>query len=96
MSVWHWLAGALLVAGVAVLLAACVGLVVARDAFDALHLVAPAGVLGAVLVCAAVLVNEGFSNAGIHAALVGGVLLVSNPVLTHATGLAVRVREARR
>jgi multisubunit Na+/H+ antiporter MnhG subunit len=90
---WHWIAGALLVAGVAVLLAAAVGLVAARDAFDALHLIAPAGVLGAVLVCAAVLVNEGFSSAGIHAALVGGILLASNPVLTHATGLAVRWRE---
>jgi multicomponent Na+:H+ antiporter subunit G len=93
MSVEHWIAGALLAAGVGVQLAACAGLLVARDTFDRLHLVAPASVLGAVLICAAVLVNESFSQAGIHAIAIGAILLVGSPVLTHATAQAVRLRD---
>lgn len=92
MSAVHWTAGILLCAGVGVQLAACLGLLVGRDSFDRLHLVAPAAVLGAVLICAAILVNESFSQAGIHAVAIGVILLVTGPVLTHATGQAVRLR----
>jgi multisubunit Na+/H+ antiporter MnhG subunit len=92
-SAEHWIAGALLVAGVGVQLAACAGLLVARDTFDRLHLVAPAAVLGAVLICAAVLVNESFSQGGVHALLIAAILLLGSPVLTHATAQAVRLRD---
>jgi multicomponent Na+:H+ antiporter subunit G len=93
MSVVHWVAGALLVAGVAVQLLACVGLLVARTTFDRLHLVAPATVLGAPLVCAAVVVNESLSQGGIHAIVVAAIFLATGPVLTHATARAARLRE---
>jgi multisubunit Na+/H+ antiporter MnhG subunit len=92
-SLAHWAAGILLCAGVGVQLAACVGLLVARDSFDRLHLVAPATVLGGVLICAAVLFNESFSQGGIHATIIGAILLASGPVVTHATGQAVRLRD---
>jgi multicomponent Na+:H+ antiporter subunit G len=93
MSVTQWIAGALLAAGVGVQLLSCVGLLVARTTFDRLHFVAPATVLGAPLVCAAVTVNESFSQGGIHALLVGGILLATGPVITHATARAARLRE---
>jgi multisubunit Na+/H+ antiporter MnhG subunit len=93
MSVTHWIAGALLVAGVGVQLLSCIGLLIARTTFDRLHLVAPATVLGATLVCAAVLVNESFSQGGIHAVVIGAILASTGPVLTHVTARAARLRE---
>jgi multisubunit Na+/H+ antiporter MnhG subunit len=95
LNAWHWIAGALLVAGVAVQVLACVGLLRGRDPLDRLHLVAPAAALGGPLVCAAVLVNESFSQGGIKAIIVGCILLASGPVLGHATARAVRLRATR-
>ena len=95
MSATHWVAGALLVAGVAVQLLAVIGLIAARSTFDRLHLVAPAAVVGGPLVCAAVLVNESFSQGGIHAILVAAILIGIGPVTTHATARAARLRETR-
>jgi multicomponent Na+:H+ antiporter subunit G len=94
-NAWDWIAGALLVAGVGVQVLSCLGLLVGRDPFDRLHLVAPAGVLGAALVCAAILVNESFSQGGIKAVIVGCILLMTSPVLSHATARAVRLRATR-
>lgn len=95
MTVRDAIAGGLLVAGVAVQLAALVGLVRGRDALDRLHFVAPAGTLGAPLICGAVLVNESFSQGGIKAIIVACVLGITGPVVTHATGRAVRLRATR-
>jgi multicomponent Na+:H+ antiporter subunit G len=92
-SAAHWVAGGLMTAGVAVLLVCSIGLVVARSTLDRLHLVAPASSVGGPLICAAVLVNESFSQAGIHAILVGAILLAVGPVLTHVTARAARLRE---
>jgi len=92
-SAEHWVAGGLLVTGVAVQLAACLGLILARTTFDRLHVVAPAAVVGAPLVCASVLVNESFSQGGVHAILVAAILIGVGPVITHATARAARLRE---
>jgi multicomponent Na+:H+ antiporter subunit G len=91
-NAWDWIAGALLVTGVGVQVLACVGLLLARDTFDRLHLVAPATVLGGPLVCGAILVNESFSQGGIHAVIVGCILLATGPVLAHVTARAARIR----
>jgi multisubunit Na+/H+ antiporter MnhG subunit len=87
------IAGVLLVAGVGVQALCCLGLVLGRDALDRLHGVAPAAVLGGPLVCAAVLVNEGFTLGGIKAIIIAAVLVATGPVVSHATGRAVRLRE---
>ena len=42
---------------------------------------------------AAIVVQEGLSQAGIKALLIAGLLLVANPVLTHATGRALYIRQ---
>jgi len=86
------LVGALLVVGVGVTLASCVGVLVMRDAYDRLHYSSPATTIAPLAIAAAIVLEESFSAAGIKALLVALVLLVTNPVLTHATARAARVR----
>lgn len=86
-------AAVLVTVGVAVELACCVGVVVMRDVYDKLHFTGPATILGPLALTAAIVVQEGLSQAGIKALLVAGLLLVANPVLTHATGRALYIRQ---
>jgi monovalent cation/proton antiporter MnhG/PhaG subunit len=83
----------LLAVGVGVELFCCVGVLVMRDLYDKLHYTAPATTIGSLAIAAAVVVQESFSQAGIKAILVFLILLVTNPVLSHATARAARVRE---
>jgi multicomponent Na+:H+ antiporter subunit G len=83
-------------AGVAVQLFACLGVMLMRDAFDRLHYVGTSAV-GIPLVCAGVIVDEGPSLIGLKALLTAAFLLVTGPVLAHATARALHLhREARR
>ena len=86
-------AAVLVTVGVAVELACCVGVVVMRDVYDKLHFTGPATILGPLALAAAIVVQEGLSQAGIKALLVAALLLVANPVLTHATGRALFIRQ---
>jgi monovalent cation/proton antiporter MnhG/PhaG subunit len=83
----------LLALGVAVELVCCVGVLAMRDAYDKLHYTAPATTVGPLAIALAVVVQESFSQAGIKALLIFLALLVTNPVLTHATARAARVRQ---
>ena len=83
---------ALLGLGVVVELASVLGMLLLRDAFDRLHFTGPASTLGPLAIAAAVVVRESFSQAGIKAVLVALVLLLTNPVLSHATARAARIR----
>ena len=82
----------LLVAGVAIELACCVGVLVMRDAHDKLHYIGPASILGPIAIAAAIVMRESFSEAGVKAILTAALLIVANPVLTHATGRALYIR----
>jgi multicomponent Na+:H+ antiporter subunit G len=82
----------LLIAGVAVELLCCIGVLVMRGAYARLHYSAPAGV-GALLIATAVVVRQGFSLIGNKALLVGVFVLVTAPVLSHVTARAARIRE---
>jgi monovalent cation/proton antiporter MnhG/PhaG subunit len=84
---------ALIVFGVAVELACCVGVLVMRDAYDKLHYIGPATILGPVAFAAAILTWEGLSQAGVKAALIAVLLIVASPVLTHATARALYIRQ---
>ena len=86
-------AAVLVTVGVAVELACCVGVVVMRDVYDKLHFTGPATILGPLALAAAIVVQEGLSQAGIKALLVAALLLVATPVLTHATGRALSIRQ---
>jgi multicomponent Na+:H+ antiporter subunit G len=82
----------LLVAGVALELLCCLGVLVMRGAYARLHYTAPAGV-GALLIAIAIVVRQGFSLIGNKALLVGVFVLVTAPVLSHVTARAARIRE---
>src|SRR5438045_9595169 len=79
--------------GVAVELACCLGLLVAKNAIDPLHYAAAATALGPALVAAAVCVDEGVvTSVGLDAiavavllALVGGALGVATHPVSRAT-----------
>ena len=85
--------GVLVALGVAVELACCLGVVVMRDVYDKLHFTGPATILGPLALAGAIVVQEGLNQAGIKAVLIAGLLLVANPVLTHATGRAFYIRQ---
>jgi multicomponent Na+:H+ antiporter subunit G len=84
---------ALLSVAVASVLVSCLGVLVMRDAMDRLHFTAPAATIAPVAVAAAVLVEEPLSSAGLKAVLVALLLIVTTPVLSHATARAARIRE---
>lgn len=81
--------------GVVASLLSCLGILVMRSAYDRLHYLAALGTVGPVAVVAAVLLQEGLSSGGLKALIVLAVLLVTGPVLTHATARAARIREGR-
>ena len=84
----------LLVAGTALALLACLGVLLMRDPLDRLHYTA-AAVPAALLIGAAVLVRDSFSLIGTRAIALAALLLVTSPVLTHATARALHARERR-
>src|SRR6266540_4005920 len=79
----------LLVVGVGVELACCVGVLVMRDVYDKLHYTAPATTLGAFAIAGAVLLRESIVQFGIKTILVTTVLLVAVLLLVAAGGTAV-------
>lgn len=68
------------------------GLLLSRNFYDQLHFLAPASLVGAVAIPLAVLVEEGFSQAGTKALLIAILLFWANPVLSHASARAGRIR----
>jgi monovalent cation/proton antiporter MnhG/PhaG subunit len=88
--------GALVGAGVAVQLFVCLGVVLMRDALDRLHY-AGASTIGVACLCAAVVVSESASLIGLKAILTAAFMLVTGPVVVHATARAIHLhREAQR
>ena len=95
MSVNQIIVCVLLVIGVAGFALTSIGLLLSRDLYDQIHFLAPGTLIGAVAIPAAVLVHDGFSQAGVKAILIAILLLISNPVLSHTTARAGRVRRKR-
>lgn len=82
----------LMLAGVLLLLACALGVLVMRSAYDRLHYASAAG-WGAALVAVAILVRESWSLIADKALLTAAILVVCGPVLAHATARAGRTRE---
>lgn len=93
MSISEWIVALLLAAAVTVELLCCLGLLVMRNAFDRLHYLGPAATLGPVLIGIAVLVRHSSAQACIKGVLLVVLVLLVNPVLTHATARAARIRQ---
>jgi multisubunit Na+/H+ antiporter MnhG subunit len=87
-SLLEWL---LLAVGVGAELICCAGLLLARDTFDRLHYVAAANLAGPPPIAAAVIIEEGFNQAGVNALLVAVLLFLLSPLLTVETARAARV-----
>ena len=83
----------LLVLTVLVQLVSALGLLLMPNLYDRLHYLGPASTVAPVLLAAAVVVTERFDHQGIVALLLAIVLVVFQPVLTHATARAARIRE---
>jgi monovalent cation/proton antiporter MnhG/PhaG subunit len=93
MSVASVAVAILLSVGVAIELACCVGVLVMEDAYDKLHYLGPAAIVGPLLIAAAVVVRESFSQAGIKSLLTAALLIIASPVLSHATARALYIRQ---
>jgi multicomponent Na+:H+ antiporter subunit G len=83
----------LLGAGVLSALLCSVGLVAMRDAFDRLHYLSAISTVPPVLIAAAVIVNQRLNSVGLKALVVLAISVVTGPVLVHAIGRALRIRE---
>ena len=83
---------ALLGLAVLVVLISSIGLWAMDDVFDRLHFLGPL-TLATILVAIAVVVEEGFSAAGAKSLLVAAGIAIFNPILSHATARAARVRQ---
>ena len=86
----------ILVLATVVCLLSSIGILVMRGVYEKLHYLAPAAILGTGGVVAAIIVEEGFGTSAIKALLVLIVMMISNPVLTHAAARANRLRERRK
>jgi energy-converting hydrogenase B subunit D len=67
MTVTGVISAVLLVAGLVVVVASCVGMAVLDDPLDRMHLTTPAAMLGSAGICAAVVVRVGLSASGLAA-----------------------------
>jgi len=84
--------GILIGSGVVGELLCCAGLVLMRNVYARLHYAMAASSLPPFLVAVAVIVEEGWTQPGINALVVGGILFLVSPVAAHATARAARSR----
>jgi multicomponent Na+:H+ antiporter subunit G len=82
----------LLSVGVAVAVLCCIGLAVAADVFDRIHFLTPASTVAPVLIAAAIAVKESVSAASAKAIVTALLIIVTSPVIGHATARAARIR----
>lgn len=84
--------GLLLAAGVLSFVFTSTGLLLRKDVYDQIHFLAPGSIIGSLCFAGAVMLNEGLSQSGVKAFLIALLLLLSNPVLSHAIARAARIR----
>ena len=68
------------------------GIVVMKDFYERLHYLAPPSTLSIFLVAAAIVIEEGASQAATKSILAAVCLALVNPVITHAMARAARIR----
>ena len=83
----------LLVLTILVQLVSAVGVLAMPNLMDRMHYLGPASTVAPWLLAAAVVVTERFDHQGIVTLLLAVFLLVFQPVVTHATARAARIRE---
>jgi multicomponent Na+:H+ antiporter subunit G len=94
-TVRHVIALVLLVAGVAVVLLSCLGVLLVPGAYEKLHFAAPASSLGGVLVGLGLAVESEVFNSAFKDLFTVMVMAATVPVVTTATARGVYVRDRR-
>lgn len=92
MKITEAVSAVLLVGGLLIVAASCIGMAVMSDPVDRLHLVTPAAMLGAAGVCAAVVVHAGLSASGLAAIVVAVIVAGTSPFTSHAMARSILVR----
>jgi monovalent cation/proton antiporter MnhG/PhaG subunit len=93
MSAGSWAIAVLLFVSLLFTWLGAIGLVVSRGALAKLHFTALCGSIGIPAGCVALVIQHGASVVTVKAALVAVFSILTNAVLTHATGRAVRVAQ---
>jgi multicomponent Na+:H+ antiporter subunit G len=83
----------LLAGAITIELVCAVGVFVITDPFDKLHFLGPASALGSVLVAAAIVLEEALATNGVKSIIAALLLVLTSPILSHATARAARVRQ---
>jgi len=68
------------------------GVLMAKDAFDRLHYIGPATIMGSLAILLAVLFHEGFSIMTGKTAITVFILIATGPVITHVIARAGMIR----
>ncbi len=84
-----------LVLAVLVIYGCCAGLLLMGSSLARLHYVGAAGLVAPLLIMAAVLTEEGASQAGLKAIMIAVLLAVQGPVVAHILGRAIARRERK-
>lgn len=82
-----------LILGMASFLLTSVGMVLLRDVYQRIQYTYPAATVGLVAVVVAIMIHKSISQAGIKTLVTGLIVFWTNPVISHATARAARVRE---
>ncbi len=93
MTIANILIWILLIAGMASFLLTSVGMLLGRDVYQRIQYTYPAATVGLVAVVAAILIHKSISQAGIKTLVTGLIVFWTNPVVSHATARAARVRK---
>ena len=83
----------LLYAAVVTALLSAIGLLVMKSVNERLHYLAPVSTISTFLIAVAIFIQEGLSEASAKSLMSALALALMNPVLTHATARAARIRE---
>lgn len=82
-----------LIVGMASFLLTSVGMVLSRDVYQRIQYTYPAATVGLVAVVVAIVIHKSMSQAGIKTLVIGLIVFWTNPVISHATARAARVRQ---
>jgi monovalent cation/proton antiporter MnhG/PhaG subunit len=80
---------------VAVCMLSCLGVIVMDNVYQRLHYMAPVSAVSGFALLIAVILQNGWGQATIKMGLIAIILFLMNPVLTHATARAARVRQSQ-
>lgn len=82
--------------GVLAVLLACVGVAATPGVAAKIHYTAPASIVAPVALAIAAFLDDGLSLDSLKFAVAAGLLVLTGPVVTHATARAARIRERGR